>query len=213
MTGNGRTMSSGVVSSRVVRGLLVAVAAFVLAQPAFAHEQVGVGGGLVSGLLHPLTGMDHLIAMVAVGIWGAQLGAPAIWVLPITFPMVMAVGGVLGVLRIPLPMPEVVIAFSALVLGAAVAMRLRLPFAAAAVVVAVFAVFHGHAHGAELPGSANPLAYGVGFVVATGLLHLCGIMIGTLTRWPAGERLIQGVGAVIAALGCYFLVQSLGAAA
>ncbi|WP_291684462.1 HupE/UreJ family protein [Bradyrhizobium sp.] len=189
------------------------MAALVLAQPAFAHEQVAVGGGLVRGLLHPLTGMDHLIAMVAVGIWGAQLGAPAIWVLPITFPMVMAVGGVLGVLRIPLPVPEVVIALSALVLGAAVAMRLRLPFAAAAVVVAVFAVFHGHAHGAELPGSANPLAYGVGFVVATGLLHLCGIMIGTLTRWPAGERLIQGLGVVIAALGCYFLAQSLGAAA
>jgi urease accessory protein len=133
--------------------------------------------------------------------------------LPITFPLVMAMGGVLGVLRIPLPMPEVVIALSALILGAAVAMRLRLPFAAAAVVVAVFAIFHGHAHGAELPGAANPLAYGVGFVVATGLLHLCGIAIGTLTRWPAGERLIQGLGVIIAALGGYFLAQTLGAVA
>jgi urease accessory protein len=183
-------------SFRVFPRVVVALAVLALAQPVFAHEQVGVAGGLASGLLHPLTGMDHLIAMVAVGIWGAQLGAPAIWVLPITFPM-----------------PEVVIALSALVLGAAVAMRLRLPFAAAAVVVAVFAVFHGHAHGAELPNSANPLAYGVGFVVATGLLHLCGIMIGTLTRWPAGGRLIQGLGVVIAALGCYFLAQSLGAVA
>lgn len=189
------------------------MASLLLAQPAFAHEQSGVGGGLVSGLLHPLTGMDHLIAMVAVGIWGAQLGPPAIWVLPITFPLVMAIGGVLGVLHIPLPMPELVIALSALILGAAVAMRLRLPFAVAAMIVAVFAVFHGHAHGAELPSSANPLAYGVGFVVATGLLHLCGIAIGTLTRWPAGERLIQGFGAVIAVLGGYFLAQSLGAAA
>src|SRR5258707_1053134 len=207
MTGNSRIMSS-----RVFPRLVVALAALALAQPAFAHEQVGVAGGLVSGVLHPLTGMDHLIAMVAVGIWGAQLGPPAIWVLPITFPLVMAFGGVLGVLRIPLPMPEVSIALSALVLGAAVAMRLRLPFAAAAV-VAVFAVFHGHAHGAELPGSANPLAYGAGFVVATGLLHLCGISIGTLTRWPAGGRLIQGLGVVIAALGCYFLAQSLGAVA
>ena len=198
---------------RLVFALVLAIAAFVVAQPAFAHEQAAAGGGLVCGLLHPLSGMDHLIAMVAVGIWGAQLGAPAIWVLPITFPMVMAVGGVLGVLRIPLPMPEVVIALSALVLGAAVAMRLRLPFAAAAVVVAVFAIFHGHAHGAELPSSANPLAYGVGFVTATGLLHLCGIVIGTLTRWPVGERVIQGLGAVIAGLGCYFLAQSLGAIA
>ncbi len=206
MTGNGRTLSS-----RIFLSLVVAIAGLALAQPALAHEQLGVGGGLVRGLLHPLTGMDHLIAMVAVGIWGAQLGTPAIWVLPITFPLVMAFGGVLGVLRIPLPMPEVVIALSALVLGVAVATRLRLPFAAAAVVVAVFAVFHGHAHGAELPSAADPLAYGVGFVVATGLLHLCGIAIGTLTRWPAGERLIQGLGVVIAALGCYFLAQSLGA--
>ena len=198
---------------RATPTVVLAIAALIAAQPAFAHEQVAVGGGLVRGLLHPLTGMDHLIAMVAVGIWGAQLGAPAIWLLPITFPLVMAFGGVLGVLQIPLPMPEVVIALSALVLGVAVAMRLRLPFAVAAVVVAVFAIFHGHAHGAELPRSANPLAYGVGFVVATGLLHLCGITIGTLTRWPAGERLIQGLGAVIAALGCYFLAQSLGAVA
>jgi len=109
--------------------------------------------------------------------------------------------------------PELVIALSALVLGGAVAFRLRVPFAAAAAIVAVFAIFHGHAHGAELPGSANPLAYGLGFVVATGLLHVCGITIGTLTKWPAGERLIQGVGAVIAALGGYFLVMSLGAVA
>ena len=208
MTESFRTMSL-----RLVPMILLSIAAVTVAQPAFAHGQVAVGGGLARGLLHPLTGMDHLIAMVAVGIWGAQLGAPAIWVLPITFPMVMALGGVLGVLQIPLPIPEVVIALSALVLGSAVAMRLRLPFAAAAVVVAVFAIFHGHAHGVELPSSADPLAYGVGFVVATGLLHLCGIMIGTLTRWPAGERLIQGLGAVIAALGCYFLAQSLGAAA
>src|SRR5215470_3361721 len=189
------------------------IAVFFLAHPAFAHEQAGVSGGLISGLLHPLTGIDHLIAMVAVGIWGAQLGAPAIWVLPITFPLVMAFGGVLGVLGIPLPMPEAVIALSAFVLGAAVAVRLRVTFAAAAVIVGVFAIFHGHAHGAELPSAANPLAYGVGFVVATGLLHLAGIAIGTLSRWPAGERLIRGLGAAIAALGGYFLAFSLGGVA
>jgi urease accessory protein len=201
------------VSIRPTANVLTAIAALVLAQPALAHEQAAVGGGLAQGLLHPLTGMDHLIAMVAVGIWGAQLGVPAIWVLPITFPLVMALGGVLGVLKIPLPMPEVVIAMSALVLGAAVALRLRLPFALAAAIVAVFAIFHGHAHGAELPTSANPLAYGLGFVVATGLLHLCGITLGTLSQWSTGERLIQGVGIVIAILGGYFLAHSLGAVA
>jgi urease accessory protein len=191
--------------------LNAAVLAF--AQPALAHEQAGVAGGLASGLLHPLTGIDHMIAMVAVGIWGAQLGAPAIWLLPITFPLVMAFGGVVGVLRVRLPMPEVAIALSVLVLGAAVAARVRVPFVAAAFVVAVFAIFHGHAHGIELPGAANPLAYGAGFVVATGLLHLCGIAIGALSRWPAGGRLIQGLGAAIAALGGYFLAFSLRALA
>jgi len=200
-------------SLHLARVLPTAIVALMLTQPTFAHEQAGVAGGLVSGLLHPVTGLDHLIAMVAVGIWGAQLGAPAIWLLPITFPLVMAVGGVLGVVKIPLPMPEMIIAISALILGLAVATRLRIPFAAAAVVVAVFAIFHGYAHGVELPGSANPLAYGVGFVIATGLLHLCGIAIGTLIRWPIGERVIQGLGAIIAGLGCYFLAQGLGAIA
>ncbi|WP_456716973.1 HupE/UreJ family protein [Bradyrhizobium sp. USDA 4353] len=183
------------------------------ASPLLAHEQAGVGGGLASGLLHPLTGLDHLVAMVAVGIWGAQLGGVAIWVLPVVFPLVMAFGAVLGILKIGLPVPELVIALSALVLGLAVTLRLRVPFAAAAAIVAIFAIFHGHAHGAELPTSANPLAYGLGFVVATGLLHACGITIGALARWPGGERIIQGVGAAIAALGGYFLVASLGVAA
>jgi urease accessory protein len=190
--------------------ILALLASLAMTNAAVAHEQAGVPGGLVSGFLHPLTGLDHLVAMVAVGLWGAQLGAPAIWVLPITFPLVMAFGGVLGVLGAPVPMPEVVIASSALVLGAAVAARLRLPFAAAAAVVSVFAIFHGHAHGTELPTSANPLAYGIGFVVATGLLHLCGIAVGTLSHSTAGAKLIQGLGAAIAALGGYFLVMSLG---
>lgn len=204
-------MSLRDLSLRHLRALPLAAFTLLLSQPVLAHEQADVGGGLTAGLLHPLTGADHLIAMVAVGIWGAQLGAPAIWVLPITFPLVMAIGGVLGILHVPLPMPEVIIALSALVLGGAVAMRLKLPFAAAAAVVAVFAIFHGHAHGAELPGSANPLAYGIGFVVATGLLHLCGIVIGTLTRWPVGARVVQGLGVVIALLGGYFLIHSFGA--
>ncbi|MGJ4993883.1 HupE/UreJ family protein [Bradyrhizobium sp. HKCCYLR20261] len=193
--------------------LTAALLSALTASPGLAHEQTGVGGGLASGLLHPLTGLDHLVAMVAVGIWGAQLGGVAVWVLPIVFPMVMAFGAVLGILKIGLPVPELVIALSGLILGLAVAMRIRVPFVAAAAIVAVFAIFHGHAHGVELPSAANPLAYGCGFVVATGLLHACGITIGALARWPAGERVIQGVGAAIAALGGYFLVASLGASA
>ena len=188
---------------------MLALALVAAAHPALAHDNPGVPGGLISGFMHPLSGLDHLIAMVAVGIWGAQLGNPAIWLLPITFPLVMAIGGVLGIAGVPLPVPDVIIALSGVVLGVVVATRARAPFVVAAIVVAIFAIFHGHAHGAELPAAANALAYGIGFVVATGALHLCGISIGALIRWPAGERLIRGVGAVIATLGCFFLYQSL----
>ena len=171
----------------------------------FAHAETGVAGGLVSGILHPIYGVDHLVAMVAVGLWGAQLRNPAIWVLPITFPAVMAFGAVLGLAGLPLPGIEMGIALSALALGIMVACSLRPPLWMAGVLVAGFAIFHGHAHGTELPSSANPLAYGVGFVVSTGLLHLCGILLGVLTRWPLGEKFVRVCGGFIALLGVYFL--------
>ncbi len=208
------TNGTNMIARKLLHTVLgAALLSLLTANPSLAHEQTGVGGGLASGLLHPLTGLDHLIAMVAVGIWGAQLGGAAIWILPVVFPLVMAFGAVLGILKVGLPVPELIIALSALVLGLAVAIRIRVPFAVAAIIVAIFAIFHGHAHGVELPTAANPLAYGCGFVVATGLLHACGITIGALARWPGGERIIQGVGAAIAALGGYFLVASLGVAA
>lgn len=177
---------------------------------ASAHTETGVAGGLVSGFLHPISGVDHLIAMVAVGLWGAQLRQPAIWLLPITFPAVMAVGGLLGVIGVPLPGIEIGIGLSALALGSMVALRARPPLWVAAVLVGFFAIFHGHAHGTELPSAANPLAYGVGFVVATGLLHLSGILLGVLTRWPLGVTAVQGMGGLIAALGAYFSAAALG---
>ena len=188
---------------------LGSVALLLLAGPAYAHTEAGVPGGLLSGFLHPLSGLDHLVAMVAVGLWGAQLGRPAIWVLPIAFPTVMAVGGVLGVLGVPLPGPELAIALSAVILGLAVALALRVPFWAAAIVVGVFAVFHGYAHGRELPEASNALAFGVGFVVATGLLHLLGILIGTVTQWRRGAQLVRALGAVIAGLGGMFLAATI----
>jgi len=190
-----------------LRASLVFAALLLISGPAAAHTEVGVPGGLLSGFLHPLTGLDHLVAMVAVGLWGAQLGKPGIWVLPICFPAVMALGGVLGILGVPLPATELVVALSALVLGFAVAMALRVPFWAAAAVVGVFAVFHGFAHGAEMPAAANALAYGVGFVVATGTLHAAGILIGVLTRWPAGAQAVRALGAAIAGLGGVFLLS------
>lgn len=193
--------------------LILALAAAGFAEPALAHQQEGVAGGFISGFSHPIFGPDHLVAMVAVGLWGAQLGKPGIWVLPITFPLVMAFGGLLGVLNVPFPAVEPVIAASAIVLGLVVALRVRAAFWIAAVLVGIFAIFHGYAHGQELPQAANPVAYGVGFVLATGLLHLLGIVIGLLIAWPMGERLVRACGVVIALLGCYFLYGQIGAGA
>ena len=179
---------------------------------AFAHTGNDVALGLQSGFLHPLTGVDHLVAMVAVGVWGAQLGNPAVWVLPITFPLVMAVGGLLGLLGMPLPFTEQVVALSGLALGLMVALWLRTPLWIAAVLVGIFAIFHGYAHGRELPGAADPVAYAVGFVVATGLLHLAGILIGTITQLPAGATVVRACGVVIGCTGLYFFLAAVGLA-
>jgi len=180
------------------------------AGPAFAHTETGVAGGFTSGFLHPIFGLDHLVAMVAVGLWGAQLGRPAIYVLPIAFPAVMAFGGFLGVVGVPLPLVEVGVAASAIILGLSVAFVMKPSLTVAGLIVAAFAIFHGHAHGMELPDAANPLAYGVGFVLATGLLHLTGILIGLLVAFPAGARAVRACGAVFAAIGFYFLAASAG---
>ena len=182
-------------------GLTLAIAA----APALAHEAGGIAGGFISGFLHPLFGWDHVAAMVAVGLWGAFLGRPAIWLLPVVFPLVMAAGGMLGVLGVPVPWVEVGIAGSALVLGVMVLLAVRPPLVVAAVLVGAFAIFHGHAHGTELPAAANPLAYSVGFVLATGLLHLGGIAFGLLVRWPAGRVAVRAGGGGIAAAGLAFL--------
>lgn len=177
---------------------------------ALAHPgHMAAGGGFIAGVVHPLTGIDHILAMVAVGLWAAQQGRPAIWVLPVTFPLVMALGAVLAVLGMPLPAVEVGIALSVVMLGAAVLLRLGPPLAAAALAVAVFAVFHGYAHGAALPLSANALWYGLGFVAATAALHLLGITAGTVIRSPLGARLVRTGGAAIAVAGVAFLAPLL----
>lgn len=194
---------------------ILILAALVAAAPAAAaaHATHGVAGGFFSGLTHPVLGPDHLVAMVAVGLWGAQLGSPLVLALPIAFPLVMAIGGALGTAGVPLPGVEIGIAGSALLLGLAVALAFRAPTALAIAVVALFAVFHGHAHGQELPEAAAPLAYGVGFVVATGLLHLAGILIGLLNDWRgAGPMIVRGCGAAVAVVGAIYLTNALGLA-
>jgi len=175
---------------------------------ALAHEEAGAAAGLLAGLHHPVSGWDHVLAMIAVGLWGAQLGQPAVWVLPVAFPMVMAFGGMLGLLGIPLPGVEVGIAVSALVLGGMVVLEARPPLVVAAAIVGFFAIFHGHAHGTELPSGSSGLLYSVGFVIATGLLHAVGIAIGLVHRWEGGRRAIQAAGAFVAAGGVFFLWQA-----
>jgi urease accessory protein len=184
---------------------LIACALLISMHPAAAHTEGGLAGGFASGFAHPLLGADHIAAMVAVGLWGAFLGAPAIWLLPIVFPLVMALGGVLGILGVPLPGVEIGIAVSAVMLGMMVALAVRPHLAIAAILVGAFAIFHGYAHGAELPEGGNAVAYSVGFVIATGLLHLFGIAIGLLTRWPAGVTAVRFAGSAIAIAGLVFL--------
>ncbi len=189
----------------IPRQMGLALALLLPCSAAWAHAAHGVAGGLASGFVHPFAGLDHMVAMVAVGLWGAFLGAPALWLLPVVFPLVMAAGGALGVLGVALPMVELGIAASALVLGLAVLLAARPPLWVAAGVVGVFAIFHGHAHGTELPSAANPLAYSLGFVLATGLLHAVGMAFGLLLRWPQGKLVIRGGGGLIALAGVGFL--------
>lgn len=172
---------------------------------AWGHVESGQAGGFLSGLSHPVSGLDHVIAMVAVGLWGAQLGMPALWVLPVAFPMMMAFGGMLGLIGIPLPGVEIGIAVSAVVLGALVLGQVRLPLIAAVGVVALFAVFHGHAHGTELETGQNAMLYSLGFVIATGMLHAVGIGTGLIHRWDLGRQVLRGAGALVMAGGLYFL--------
>jgi urease accessory protein len=182
------------------------------AATANAHSGEGVAGGFLSGFLHPLSGLDHLLAMVAVGIWGATLGRPLVWALPVAFPMLMVVGGVLGIAQIPLPYVEIGIAVSVIVLGLSIASAWRAPMVVAVGIVALFGVFHGHAHGTELPTTAAPAAYAAGFVISTGLLHLGGIAIGLVKELPRGEQVLRAGGGVIAAAGVWILAGMPGVA-
>jgi len=198
--------------------LLVCALLLLSTQNASAHIVNGEGGGFGSGFQHPWSGWDHILAMVAVGIWGAQLGAPAIWVLPVTFPLVMSVGGFLGLMGLPasfqmdgtqIHADEIGIALSMLGLGALVLREARPPIWVAAAVVGLFGLCHGYAHGKELPEGESGLLYSIGFVVATGSLHCVGITLGLIHRWPAGKTALRFAGVIIFLGGVYFLWNDL----
>ena len=180
----------------------------ILASSADAHVEQGQAAGFFTGLQHPWSGFDHILAMIAVGLWGAQLGNPALWVLPVTFPMVMSFGAMMGLLGIPVPGIEIGIAVSAILLGTMVLAEVRPKLVIAVILVGFFAIFHGHAHGTELPAGQSGLLYSMGFVIATGVLHGIGIAIGLIHRWHFGRLALRGAGGFIAVMGVIFLWQA-----
>ncbi len=183
-----------------------------LPDAAAAHIIRGAQGGFGSGFEHPLTGPDHFLAMFAVGLWGAQMGGRQVWTLPITFPLIMVIGGIIGIAGLPLPAVEIGIALSIMALGLAIALAWRPAEWIALILIAYFALCHGYAHGAELPLSADPADYAIGFVLATGMIHLLGIGVGLGLNKPVGGRLSRGLGALIGLCGIYFLVPAVLAA-
>ena len=194
---------------RFNKTLQLALILLICAMPAVAHPQKGEAVGFLTGFEHPISGWDHILAMVAVGLWGAQLGAPAIWLLPVAFPMVMAVGGMLGLMGIPVPGVEYGIAVSAILLGAVVMFEIKPRLGIAAALVGFFAIFHGHAHGTELPPGQSALLYSLGFVIATGTLHAIGIGIGTVHKWDWGKKALRLAGALVTVGGAFFLWRAI----
>jgi len=195
-------------ASSVVRRVAVFVAALAVAPSALSHDGTTLPyGSFLSGLTHPVLGLDHLLAMVSVGILSAQIGGKAIWTVPATFVVIMAFGGFLGWIDIGLSAIEVGIAFSVLALGTAIAADRRVPLVAAMSAVGVFAIFHGYAHGAEMPSVAQPVTYALGFMTGTAMLHITGVIIGDISQhYAQGKLLLRGAGVAIAGTGAFFLV-------
>lgn len=186
--------------------IALGVVFWMIAGSADAHIIQQDAGGFGSGFEHPLFGPDHFLAMFAVGLWGAQMGDRQIWTLPVTFPLIMVVGGVIGLLGIPLPRVEIGIALSVLALGLAIAFTWRPAEWIALVLISIFAICHGYAHGTELPKAADPADFAIGFVIATGLIHILGIGVGLALTKPMHGQITRMLGTVLAVGGVYFLV-------
>ena len=187
---------------------LIAIVLAVSSLPAEAHTGIGAATGLVAGLSHPFAGLDHLLAMSAVGLWAASLGGRAIWAVPVAFVAAMALGGGLGLGGMPFPAVEFMIGLSVVALGALVAFNVKVPAAAGVAIVAAFALAHGHAHGTEMPVTASALAYGEGFIAATAVLHAAGIGVGLTVQRLVTPALARIMGCGIAALGLSLVVAS-----
>ena len=189
--------------NRLLSWQLFVPALLIFASPkiVFAHTGLGGTSGLWDGLTHPITGLDHICAMVGVGLWAAQRGGRSLWIIPLAFLTVMAIGGVLGTMAISIPFVERGIVASVLILGILIAATVRLPLLVSVLIVGTFALFHGHAHGTEMQQTVSGLLYGIGFLLTTSLLHLVGIAIGWFARQSAATWLPSYAGAAIVLCG------------
>ena len=178
-----------------------------MASAAEAHVGAGSISGFINGLTHPLGGLDHILAMVAVGLFAAHLGGRALWLVPASFVTMMAVGGAAGMAGVDFPFVEAGISLSVLALGAIVALRWNAPVPAAMTIAGFFAVFHGHAHGTEMPAGAAGLTYAFGFVLATATLHGAGLAIGLMAQ--NSRRLTQIGGGALALAGAGLLTGAI----
>jgi urease accessory protein len=196
-------MSNASTNSRIRAAALIT--GLLLSAPVLAHTGSEHAIGLVSGFMHPLTGFDHLLAMLAVGIWAAQQRNSARWALPMLFPAIMVPGAMLGMTAVQLPGIEPGIAGSVAVLGLLIAFAIKMPLWGG-VAVALFATVHGYARGTEVPADVSPLLYGVGFIVATFALHVTGLLIGVAAAGQAAAKIVRVLGGAIAATGAFLLV-------
>ncbi|OWV97439.1 urease accessory protein [Rhizobium sp. R72] len=190
--------------SKISKFYAILAACVLVPSLAFAHTGVGQTVGFAQGFTHPISGLDHVLAMVLVGVLAWQLGGRALFVVPTSFTSVMAVGGALGIMGISLPFVEAGIAFSVIILGAGVALGVRARVAVAAGIVGLFAIFHGHAHGFEMPAAVGGVSYAAGFLLATAVLHIAGMALGYLigrVSEQQGAIVIRSAGGIAALAG------------
>ena len=190
----------------LLRSILFVMAGALLPSFAFAHTVVGEASGFMHGLTHPVSGLDHICAMLAVGLWASQMGGRSVWVVPLTFVSVMVLGGALSISGIGLPFVEQGIVLSVLLLGVLIAASVRLPLWLSSSIVGLFALSHGHAHGSEMPALASGIEYALGFMLATASLRIIGIAFGLGMQRMARERVVHFAGVSIAMCGVYLAV-------
>lgn len=192
----------------LVRGMIVGLLLCLIPTTVYAHDGSNVPfGGFLAGLVHPVLGYDHFLAMLSVGILSAQIGGRAIWTVPATFVGVMAVGGILGLIGSGFQFVELGIAVSLIILGIVIAAEKRLAIGVAMVAVGIFATFHGYAHGSEVPTTAEPFLYALGFLTGTALIHILGVVIGDVAKhYENGKLILRGGGALVALIGVLFAV-------